>query len=47
MIALRKNKATTQDYYSQALINECLEPKLKISNGKEMFDFSNYSIKLK
>ena len=44
MIALKINTVKTQDYYSQALIEDVYEDFRK---DKEKFDFSNYSAKSK
>ena len=44
MIALKINTVKTQDYYSQALIEDVYED---FSKNKEMFDFRNYPAKSK
>ena len=45
MITLRTNMVTTHDYYLQTLIYETEDFYEDFSSDKEMFDFSNYSIK--
>ena len=45
MITLKTNVVTTQDYYSQSLIVECM--KLKLNMSIKILAFNNYSIKSK
>ena len=45
MIISKTNLTTIPDYYSQILTGWCM--KLNFNKNKEMFDFSNYSVKPK